>query len=62
MYRGRPRRIPVIDGHLIPVVDKIGGKRMSHMAEADHADASDVDSGRLTSFRAGAGRVSVSDC
>jgi hypothetical protein len=36
-----PLRISVIDQQLVAVFDEIDGKRVSHMAETDHTDASD---------------------
>jgi hypothetical protein len=41
-----PLRLAVIDRHLITVFDQIDGKSVSHMAETDHADTFDGETGR----------------
>jgi hypothetical protein len=42
-----PRLVPVKDGHLMTVFNEVDGKRVSHMAETHHTDASDDEFGRL---------------
>lgn len=44
--RRYPLRVLVIDGHLITVFSKVDGKSVSHMAAADHSEASDHAFGR----------------